>query len=286
MKSLLAAAAVLAVATPMLAPGAAVAATLEVVSGTTGARGAQIAAYGPIGQSFVAIDTNLTSFGFQFQTFNADAASAPVTWRLLAGAGLNGAVVSTRTLNLPTTLPDRTGLFYDFDITGTNVTVGQTYTAVVSTGTTRYGIALGPEYNIYTGVPLGGDAYAGGRAYFATSPFSNCTADASSNCDLNFRVTGSTPAAAAAVPEPAGWALMLGGFALTGGALRRRRATVTCARTCYLGGDHHAPSPASRRDRRGPAVRGGACQRRHADPVQLCGPVGRPGLDRRDHRRR
>jgi len=31
---------------------------------------------------------------------------------------------------------------------------------------------------------------------------------------------------AAAVPEPAGWMLMLGGFALVGGALRRRRGRV------------------------------------------------------------
>jgi hypothetical protein len=32
-----------------------------------------------------------------------------------------------------------------------------------------------------------------------------------------------------AVPEPAGWALMLGGFGLVGGALRRRRTTIRFA---------------------------------------------------------
>ena len=208
-----------AIAAPAIAQAAD---TIEVVSGTTGARGAQIAAYGPIGQSFTAIDNNLTSFGFQFQTFNADVAAAPVTWSLLAGNGLSGAVIATRTLTLPSTLPARTGTFYDFDVSGTSVTVGQQYTAVLSTGTTRYGIALGPEVNIYTGVFLGGDAYAGGQAFFTRPAFSNCTNDATSNCDLNFRVTGTN--SVAAVPEPTSWAMMVGGLAALGGSLRRRTA--------------------------------------------------------------
>jgi len=43
----------------------------------------------------------------------------------------------------------------------------------------------------------------------------------------NFNVSGSgTFAAANAVPEPASWAMMLGGFGLVGGALRSRRKTV------------------------------------------------------------
>lgn len=39
---------------------------------------------------------------------------------------------------------------------------------------------------------------------------------------LNF-----TPAAAGAVPEPASWAMMIGGFGLVGGAMRRRSARTT-----------------------------------------------------------
>ena len=35
--------------------------------------------------------------------------------------------------------------------------------------------------------------------------------------------------AVAAVPEPASWALMIGGVGLVGGAMRRRRATVRVA---------------------------------------------------------
>jgi hypothetical protein len=36
--------------------------------------------------------------------------------------------------------------------------------------------------------------------------------------------TGAPPPAGSAVPEPASWALMIVGFALTGGALRRQQS--------------------------------------------------------------
>lgn len=202
--------------------------TLQVVSGTTGARGVQILAFGPVGQSFTAIDSTLTSFGFQFQTFNASAANSPVSFSLLAGAGLGGASIYSQSLTLPTTLPGRTGVFHDFAVPDLAVTIGDVYTAVLSSASTRVGVALGPEYDIYNGTALGGDAYAGGRAYFATQPFGNCTNDAGSNCDLNFRVSG-LRAIAAAVPEPASWGMMILGVGLAGGAVRRRRSTAALA---------------------------------------------------------
>lgn len=222
-RTIAAAAALTAASLPMAAQAAD---TLQVVSGPTGQRGVQINFNGPLGQSFTAIDSDLTSFGFQFQTFN-DVAGAPVTFTLRSGSGLTGAVVATRTLNLPTTLPARTGQFYDFDITGTTVTVGQQYTAVLSTASTRYGVALGPEQNIYTGAFLGGDAYTGGQAFFTPSVFGTlpftATNDPSSIYDLNFEVTGFNPDATAAVPEPAQWTLVMGAIGMAGGALRRRR---------------------------------------------------------------
>ena len=44
--------------------------------------------------------------------------------------------------------------------------------------------------------------------------------------DITF---GSVTPGPGGVPEPASWALMLGGFGLVGGAMRSRRAAVTCA---------------------------------------------------------
>lgn len=195
--------------------------TLQVVSGPTGARGPQLMYFGPLGQSFTAIDSTLTSFGFQFETFNAGSANAPITFSLVDGAGLGGASLYSTSFTLPTDLPARTGVFYDFAVPDLAVAIGEVYTAILSTTSNRVGLALGPEYNIYTGAALGGDAYAGGQAYFTTKPYPNCTNDASSNCDLNFRVTG-TRALAAAVPEPAAWAMMVVGVGMAGSALRRR----------------------------------------------------------------
>jgi len=45
----------------------------------------------------------------------------------------------------------------------------------------------------------------------------------------DFAPDNSTISAAGAVPEPAAWSLMLGGFALIGGTMRQRRATVRFA---------------------------------------------------------
>ena len=196
--------------------------TLSVVSGPTGARGVQIMAFGPLGQSFTSIDSTLTSFGFQFQLFNAGSANTPITFSLLSGAGLAGASLYSTTLTLPTTLPDRTGVFYDFSVPNLAVDIGSVYTAVLSSSSNRVGLALGPEYNIFTGAALGGDAYTGGRAFFTTIAFPNCTNDSSSNCDLNFRVSGTRPLVSA-VPEPEAWAMLVAGFGLMGTAIRRRR---------------------------------------------------------------
>jgi hypothetical protein len=117
----------------------------------------------------------------------------------------------------------RTPTWIDFDLTGMNLVAGQKYTALLSSTSARYGLIFGPDINIFTGQALGGDAYADGR-FFATGQN-----DATCNrgiCDANFRFTASTPAA---VPEPASWALMIGGFGLAGAAMRRRPATVRFA---------------------------------------------------------
>ncbi len=216
-------AAALAAAVPTLAPTAADAATIQVVSGS-GARSTTLF-NGPVGQSFTSIDSTLTSVGFQFQLFNTPQANTPFTLQLLNGSGLGGTQIYSTQFTLPDTIPISGLNWYDFSLPNVAVNTGSAYTFVLSNSSLRYGVVLGPDINIFTGVPLSGDAYAGGQA-FGVQSYPNCPNTPSSACDLNFRVSGTT--ATAAVPEPASWAMMLGGFALLGGALRRRRAlTIT-----------------------------------------------------------
>jgi PEP-CTERM motif len=198
------------------------AATLQVISGSQ--RGFVLPFFGgAAGQSFTSIDTNLTSFGFQFGNFNPANTNDTFTWTLRSGAGLTGATIATRTFTLPTSINTRNATWFDFDVTGTTVSVGQVYTAVLTTTNTRHALFMGPDININTGAELTGDAYTGGRAFFAQPVYSNCAM--TGNCDLNFRVTGNTPQGA--IPEPATWAMLVSGFGLAGAALRsskRRRA--------------------------------------------------------------
>lgn len=198
------------------------AATIQVVSGD-GQRSFALGAFGsPVGQSFTAIDTNLTSFGFQFKQYTASgnlaAPNLSYTWTLLNGAGLTGSAIASRTFTVPTTTSATTPTWIDFDITGTNVIAGQVYTAILTSQNMKFGLVMGPNINLSNGQELSGDAYTGGRAYFTQEVYANCAR--TGNCDLNFRVTGTT--AAGAVPEPATWAMMLAGFGALGFALRRR----------------------------------------------------------------
>ena len=191
---------------------------IQVISGTTGARATTLY-NGPIGQSFTSIDSTLTSIGFQFQLFNTSNANTPFTLQLLNGSGLGGTSIFTTQFTLPTTIPTSGLNWFDVSLVNLAVTIGNVYTAVLSNSSLRYGVVLGPEVNIYTGQPLGGDAYTGGQA-FGVQSYPNCPNTPASPCDLNFRVSGTT--ATGAVPEPATWAMMIGGFAMMGGALRRR----------------------------------------------------------------
>lgn len=202
---------------------------IQVVSGS-GQRAYALGFFGNAsGQSFTSIDSTLNSIGFQFEGLNPTFTGGVYTLSLFAGETLTGTSLVTRTFTLPTSINSRTPVWFDIDIGNTAVTIGQRYTAVLNSSDTRNGIVLGPDINIFTGVPVSGDAYAGGRAIFATVPYPNCSNTAASACDLNFRVSGTT--ATGAIPEPATWAMMIGGFGMMGGALRRRSraAHVTAA---------------------------------------------------------
>lgn len=205
----------LAVATPAFAGD------ISVISGS-GMRATTLY-NGPVGQSFTSIDTNLTSVGFQFQLFNTPQANTPFTLTLLNGSGLGGTQIFTTQFTLPTTIPTSGLNWFDVALPNIATTIGNAYTFVLSNSSLRYGVVLGPDINIQTGQVLGGDAYTGGQA-FGVQSYPNCPNTPASQCDLNFRVSGTT--AAGAVPEPAAWAMMIGGFAMMGGALRRRTRTA------------------------------------------------------------
>lgn len=212
MKSILAAGAlaVMAVAAP---------ANAGTILNSDGVRGATISSFQPLGQSFTAIDTMLISIGFQFSAANPTRLNDPVTLTLRNGEGQGGAILTSRTATLPTTIVDRTPVWFDFDLSGVGLTVGSLYTALLSTTSARFGVAYGPR-STNTAQALGPDAYLGGRMISSgdPDPYGFCTS--SRQCDLNFRVTGST--AVPAVPEPAAWAMMLAGFGALGFAMRRR----------------------------------------------------------------
>jgi hypothetical protein len=74
----------------------------------------------------------------------------------------------------------------------------------------------------------GGDAEQGPNGSVAFAPGSDFSLVAFSDGTIIGSGTSSiTAAPTAAVPEPAGWALMIGGFALVGGTLRARMRPVT-----------------------------------------------------------
>lgn len=221
MKSALFGAAASAAALLFALPAAAQEETLQVTSGT-GKRAAQILAFGPVGQSFTAFTDTLTSVGFQFNTLNPGSANAPITFNLYAGETLSGTSLYTTSFTLPAAWTDRTPRWFDIGLPDVAITDGSVYSLVLSTTSARTGIVLGPDYNIYTGQPLGPDGYAGGRAFARTTLYPNCTG-ANNNCDLHFRVTGET--LAAVVPEPSAWALLILGFGVVGSALRAGRKT-------------------------------------------------------------
>jgi hypothetical protein len=224
MKNMIAAAALLAGAVVSFSPGTAEATTIQVMSGS-GQRAFGIGFFGgTVGQTFTAVDSTLTSIGFQFEGLNPTFTGAPYLLSLFSSETLTGVPLVTRTFTLPTSINSRTPVFFDVDIGSTGVSVGQRYTAALTTSDTRNGIVLGPDINIFTGVPLSGDAYAGGRALFTQTVYPNCTNSPDSACDFNFRVTGVS--AVSAVPEPASWVMMIGGFGVIGGAMRRRRRAL------------------------------------------------------------
>ncbi len=194
--------------------------TIEVVSGPAGTRLVTVAAADPIGQSFTSITDTITSVGFQFATLNGTAANTPLTLSIFAGETLSGTALFSSAFNLPGTIANRTPQWVDIAIPSLAVTQGQLYSLVLTATSNRAALAVGPDFNVATNQFSGGDAYGAGKLLTNWSGiYANCRG-AGNNCDTNFRVTGDL-AAAPAVPEPSTWAMLIMGFGLLGGVLRR-----------------------------------------------------------------
>ena len=200
-------------------PATAATESLEVQSGTL--RAVQIQYFGPVAQSFTAFSDTLTSVGFQFETINPGSANVPISFNLYAGETLTGTSLYSGAFDLPFAVPT-TPTWYDIALPDVAVTDGATYSLVLNSTSARTAVALGPDYNIYNGQPLGPDAYAGGHAFANRILYPNCTGP-NNNCDLNFRLTGESFDTAPGVPEPDSWALLILGFGVVGGALRGSR---------------------------------------------------------------
>ncbi|WP_375290925.1 PEPxxWA-CTERM sorting domain-containing protein [Qipengyuania sp.] len=205
--------------------------TLEVVATPETNRSVTISAADPIGQSFTAFTDTITSVGFQFASLNPSRPNSPITLNIFSGETLTGTSLFSTAFTLPASINSRTPTWFDIAIPDLAVTNGAMYSLVLTTDSSaRNALVVGPGYSYANGGGLtGGDAYVGGKLMTNwASIYSNCKG-AANNCDANFRVTGDITAAA--VPEPAAWALFILGFGAVGGAMRtsRKRTAVTFA---------------------------------------------------------
>src|SRR5439155_10644693 len=111
----------------------------------------------PVGQSFTAVNANIEWIGMSIGSCNS-----PMQFQLtlLTGSGTSGTAIATQTATAPSGL---FGFLY-FDFSGTTLTVGNTYTAVISQISPNPPECAGTQVNGITDVYSGGTAFVSGQA--------------------------------------------------------------------------------------------------------------------------
>lgn len=156
-----------------------------------------ISVYDPIGQTFTAVDAQISAIAFAFSDINPSFPNEPVTMSLYAGVGFGGTLLGSFTQTLPGVLPGTldTPVFIDFDFSGTVLYIGSIYTVGVT-------VPSSPKVAV---VYSDANPYSGGHYISGVDGIV-------SGFDLNFRVT--------TVPAPSGAAL--GGICLLISSRRRQ----------------------------------------------------------------
>lgn len=167
-----------------------------------------------IGQVFVPTQAYLTSIGFRFGSTSTATTSGTVTVSLYEGALKPGATLPASALfsqqyTVSNLIFRGVGSYVDFSTGTLGVKANTAYTVVLG-ASSNIAIAYGTS-----------DGYKPG--YLLQTKVNNSTCRNTPNaCDASFRFTTASPA-----PEPAQWGMMLGGFAMVGGAVRYRRRRTT-----------------------------------------------------------
>ncbi len=130
------------------------------------------------------------------------------------------------------------GPAYEFDVPiayylrDFSLQAGQSFEFLYGTFTPTGGVAAPGDYSWYNMGIYAGALDENGNAFQTAGPDPReITINVAQSCpgqESSCAFTR-TVVETAAVPEPASWALMIGGFALAGAAMRRRRATVSFA---------------------------------------------------------
>jgi opacity protein-like surface antigen len=181
--------------------------------------GSFVGAQEHVGQSFVAQD-QFVNFGFYLANRQFAGGSYKFAMALIEGDGLSGKLLSIKNLQFDLELD--LAFFSPIGLRGVAfddyaLTLGKSYTVqarpITASGTVGFdSIAL----YLYNRFDSRLTPYEGGRFYRGQSSF-----DVDAGYFTAFRMEG-IAGAVTAVPEVGTWAMMIAGFGIVGGALRRR----------------------------------------------------------------